>query len=247
MFALESLAIAGETHENSAAVRRACDFLVSKQMDDGGWGETYMVSPSFHLHLFTPHHVSPFILSSRPQSRDNSFSLPISPLTCFNTSLLVKLATTELTRSHAYQWNTPNILNLKSSKLPGQSWLSYTVNTQMLKLSRKHVDCWWNDRRKMGGGNRRIQRGYLIRIALLIILVRWVFLLYLDILDTVPLLLLCTKSTPVLTPRYLSVFQYLWILDPRTGVARYSSWHVAFKFIFCIWALGKADKYLNQL
>jgi lanosterol synthase len=43
MFALESLAIAGETHENSAAVRRACDFLVSKQMDDGGWGETYMV------------------------------------------------------------------------------------------------------------------------------------------------------------------------------------------------------------
>jgi lanosterol synthase len=45
MFALESLAIAGETHENSAAVRRACDFLVSKQMEDGGWGETYMVCP----------------------------------------------------------------------------------------------------------------------------------------------------------------------------------------------------------
>ena len=44
MFALESLAIAGETHENSAAVRRACDFLVSKQMEDGGWGETYMVA-----------------------------------------------------------------------------------------------------------------------------------------------------------------------------------------------------------
>jgi squalene cyclase len=43
MFALESLAIAGETHENSAAVRRACDFLVFKQMEDGGWGETYMV------------------------------------------------------------------------------------------------------------------------------------------------------------------------------------------------------------
>jgi lanosterol synthase len=43
MFALESLAIAGETHENSAAVRRACDFLVAKQMEDGGWGETYMV------------------------------------------------------------------------------------------------------------------------------------------------------------------------------------------------------------
>lgn len=44
MFALESLAIAGETCANSERVRRACDFLLSKQMDDGGWGETYMVS-----------------------------------------------------------------------------------------------------------------------------------------------------------------------------------------------------------
>lgn len=43
MFALESLAIAGETHSNSERVRKACDFLLSKQMDDGGWGETYLV------------------------------------------------------------------------------------------------------------------------------------------------------------------------------------------------------------
>ncbi|KAK1925398.1 terpenoid cyclases/protein prenyltransferase alpha-alpha toroid [Papiliotrema laurentii] len=42
MFALESLAIAGENHANSERVRRACDFLLSKQMPDGGWGETYM-------------------------------------------------------------------------------------------------------------------------------------------------------------------------------------------------------------
>jgi hypothetical protein len=57
MFALESLAIAGETHENSAAVRRACDFLVSKQMEDGGWGETYMVSipaSTFFPHIHPP-------------------------------------------------------------------------------------------------------------------------------------------------------------------------------------------------
>jgi len=44
MFALESLGIAGETYENSERVQRACEFLRSKQMDDGGWGETYMVS-----------------------------------------------------------------------------------------------------------------------------------------------------------------------------------------------------------
>lgn len=43
-FALESLALAGETHANSDSVRRACAFLLSKQMEDGGWGETYMVS-----------------------------------------------------------------------------------------------------------------------------------------------------------------------------------------------------------
>ena len=42
-FALESLSLVGETYENSTAVRRACDFLVSKQRTDGGWGESYKV------------------------------------------------------------------------------------------------------------------------------------------------------------------------------------------------------------
>lgn len=41
MFALESLASVGETYETSAQVRKACEFLISKQMDDGGWGEAY--------------------------------------------------------------------------------------------------------------------------------------------------------------------------------------------------------------
>jgi lanosterol synthase len=41
MFALESLASVGEIYENSAQVRKACEFLLSKQMDDGGWGEDY--------------------------------------------------------------------------------------------------------------------------------------------------------------------------------------------------------------
>lgn len=42
MFALESLAIVGETYENSERVRRGCHFLVDKQMADGGWGESYL-------------------------------------------------------------------------------------------------------------------------------------------------------------------------------------------------------------
>ncbi|KAF7315481.1 Terpene cyclase/mutase family member [Mycena indigotica] len=41
MFALESLALGGETYANSASVKRACEFLISKQMTDGGWGESY--------------------------------------------------------------------------------------------------------------------------------------------------------------------------------------------------------------
>jgi len=43
MFALESLALNNETYYNSPRVRRACEFLRSKQKLDGGWGETYMV------------------------------------------------------------------------------------------------------------------------------------------------------------------------------------------------------------
>lgn len=41
MFAFESLACVGETYSNSERVRRGCQFFLEKQMEDGGWGETY--------------------------------------------------------------------------------------------------------------------------------------------------------------------------------------------------------------
>lgn len=44
MFALESLSLVGETYSTSPAARKACEFLVNKQRDDGGWGESYKVS-----------------------------------------------------------------------------------------------------------------------------------------------------------------------------------------------------------
>ena len=44
MFALESLSLVGETYSTSPAARKACEFLVSKQREDGGWGESYKVS-----------------------------------------------------------------------------------------------------------------------------------------------------------------------------------------------------------
>ena len=122
MFALESLAIAGETHENSAAVRRACDFLVSKQMEDGGWGETYMVRPLYPS--FSHHPCFPFSRLSR-SDLSNIYSISCS---LSRTRLLPshhfaspRSRSARLTDSHAYQWNTHNTPNPKSSKLPGQS------------------------------------------------------------------------------------------------------------------------------
>lgn len=43
MFALESLASVGDIYETSKVSRRGCDFLVSKQREDGGWSESYKV------------------------------------------------------------------------------------------------------------------------------------------------------------------------------------------------------------
>jgi len=40
-FALESLSLVGETYENSEHAQRACKFLIGKQREDGGWGESY--------------------------------------------------------------------------------------------------------------------------------------------------------------------------------------------------------------
>ncbi|CAD6627752.1 CEI_1a_G0023840.mRNA.1.CDS.1 [Saccharomyces cerevisiae] len=50
MFALEALHTVGETYENSSTVRKGCDFLVSKQMKDGGWGES-MKSSELHSYV----------------------------------------------------------------------------------------------------------------------------------------------------------------------------------------------------
>lgn len=40
-FAIESLSSIGEAYISSNELRKACDFLVSKQKEDGGWGESY--------------------------------------------------------------------------------------------------------------------------------------------------------------------------------------------------------------
>uniref|UniRef100_A0A3N7EXI1 Terpene cyclase/mutase family member n=1 Tax=Populus trichocarpa TaxID=3694 RepID=A0A3N7EXI1_POPTR len=41
-FALKGLASVGKTYRNSRTVRKACEFLLSKQHNSGGWGESYL-------------------------------------------------------------------------------------------------------------------------------------------------------------------------------------------------------------
>lgn len=57
-FAIKGLVAAGRTYQNSLAIRKACNFLLSKQLGTGGWGENYLgcqieviILPSFALHL----------------------------------------------------------------------------------------------------------------------------------------------------------------------------------------------------
>uniref|UniRef100_A0ACD5ZM08 Uncharacterized protein n=1 Tax=Avena sativa TaxID=4498 RepID=A0ACD5ZM08_AVESA len=41
-FATKGLAAAGRTYENSVTIRKACSFLLAKQLSSGGWGENYL-------------------------------------------------------------------------------------------------------------------------------------------------------------------------------------------------------------
>ena len=50
MFALEALSTEGEYYHNSEVVKRGCDFLISKQREDGGWSES-MKSSELHSYV----------------------------------------------------------------------------------------------------------------------------------------------------------------------------------------------------
>uniref|UniRef100_A0A453R3K2 Squalene cyclase C-terminal domain-containing protein n=1 Tax=Aegilops tauschii subsp. strangulata TaxID=200361 RepID=A0A453R3K2_AEGTS len=43
-FAVKGLVASGRTYENSFSISKACEFLLSKQLSTGGWGETYLSS-----------------------------------------------------------------------------------------------------------------------------------------------------------------------------------------------------------
>ena len=41
---MEGLVACGKNYHNSPTLRKACEFLLSKQLADGGWGESYLSS-----------------------------------------------------------------------------------------------------------------------------------------------------------------------------------------------------------
>nr|QQR13797.1 oxidosqualene cyclase 6 [Iris tectorum] len=43
-FGIRGLVADGENYQNSSCIRKACDFLLSKQLASGGWGESYLSS-----------------------------------------------------------------------------------------------------------------------------------------------------------------------------------------------------------
>lgn len=70
-FGITGLIAGGKTYENSPSVKKACEFLLSKQLTSGGWGESYlssqnMVNPldQFFFLLFFPLFFSYYILVS---------------------------------------------------------------------------------------------------------------------------------------------------------------------------------------
>uniref|UniRef100_A0A803P5K5 Terpene cyclase/mutase family member n=1 Tax=Cannabis sativa TaxID=3483 RepID=A0A803P5K5_CANSA len=41
-FGIKGLVAAGKSYNNCSSIRKACDFLLSKQVESGGWGESYL-------------------------------------------------------------------------------------------------------------------------------------------------------------------------------------------------------------
>ncbi|KAF7046886.1 hypothetical protein CFC21_055881 [Triticum aestivum] len=59
LFAVKGLIASGRTYENSSFIRNACNFLLSKQLSTGGWGETYLSSETeSYVDAASPHAVN---------------------------------------------------------------------------------------------------------------------------------------------------------------------------------------------
>ncbi|VAI73573.1 unnamed protein product [Triticum turgidum subsp. durum] len=58
-FGVKGLIASGRTYENSSSIRKACNFLLSKQRSTGGWGESYLSSETeAYVEATSPHAVN---------------------------------------------------------------------------------------------------------------------------------------------------------------------------------------------
>ena len=57
-FATKGLAAAGKIYEQSPTIRKATEFLLKHQQEDGGWGESYLSCPNLVsyriIYFFSP-------------------------------------------------------------------------------------------------------------------------------------------------------------------------------------------------
>jgi squalene cyclase len=51
-FSIKGLVTAGRTYENSPSIRKACQFLLSKQLNTGGWGESHVSNETQVINFF---------------------------------------------------------------------------------------------------------------------------------------------------------------------------------------------------
>jgi phosphoribosylpyrophosphate synthetase len=51
-FSMKGLVTAGRTYGNSMSIRKACQFLLSKQLNSGGWGESHLSNETQVINFF---------------------------------------------------------------------------------------------------------------------------------------------------------------------------------------------------
>ena len=51
-FSIKGLVAAGRTYENSPSIRKACQFILSKQLCTGGWGESHLSNETQVIQTF---------------------------------------------------------------------------------------------------------------------------------------------------------------------------------------------------